>query len=401
MVAGLLMLGFFGDAVYGALQKSMGAAPPIAMASRFLLFAYLFAILAGIPSMRRIFLPLLFFPAVIAANVFLNPRYDTTYFTFDVLEALKNVSLILGYLVFRALLARGLLSRTAAMNGLAILAILYSVPILLGPLGVGFQSYIGASGFKGFVYAQNELSALLLGLFPFTLVFAFERSSRWAKILPLIVFVAGVMTTQKAAIGGLTAEYLVMAWIGSRLAPMGGRRPWRYVVAVAAILGAIGWGLSNDALISALFGRIMYFWSISDTLQAFLLSGREYDATILMANFLSASWPNLLFGFTPSVTLYQMGNSELDLLNIALQWGVPFLTLLTFLYATWVVRLINKARSSGEYLTYAQGVALAAFLAQAVLAGHALSSAIASVPLALILALPPPERQEAPPCAAS
>lgn len=265
--------------------------------------------------------------------------------------------------------------------------------MLLGMLGYGsafyYDGYPNAAGIKGYIYAGNELTVLVLVLGFLIAAHLRQSGAHFKNLLFFGVFLLfAFLITSKTVVGGVAVVFLI---------PYIGSLKWRFsrkwvdrmiglgVLGFPVMVGAFYYGLTKSGFLKTL----QYNKEMNGDFLTILLSNRN--------NFVIKGWEvfvqdytglEKLFGLGETFHLFRSGDlAELDFITILFSNGVIglLLLLLLLLYYFLNSRLLISKR---EYV-HAQSVfVFLIFLCLAAnSAGHVFNSGIAGVFIGAAIAL--------------
>lgn len=202
--------------------------------------------------------------------------------------------------------------------------------LILGVLGYGFSSYGSTTqdesdgiGVKGFFYAGNEVSGLLILFFGTTLHLLWQNHKLAYFLFSPIVLIAGLLVATKSAM--LSAAVLVF------VIPLFNERnrllniTWLKVKMMFPILmvGSILMLVFIPILEAAgVWDRLVWFYQ-KKGIAGLILSGRdEFLMTSIAAYQQFASLPEILFGFGTTLSLIGSKSIEIDPLDLYFWFGL-------------------------------------------------------------------------------
>ncbi len=208
--------------------------------------------------------------------------------------------------------------------------------IALSMIGIGYTSYGEGIGNKGFFYAANEVSGLIILLFGLVL-FISKILSKKAEfyILAFLFFVFSVSFGTKTAMGGflIILIYIILNFSRSNK---------RYNKIVTYIFLAIfvplvvyvGYKFIDSI---GLLERWKYFYDKSDDIITFMLSGRNEFWAQEKNEILSHGFFGILCGIGGNRTV------EMDPFDVFLNYGVIGVVLI---YSFWIKMIYNAYKYS-------------------------------------------------------
>lgn len=195
-------------------------------------------------------------------------------------------------------------------------AIVLVANIILGVMGFGYSSYgdggDDSTGYRGFFYAINELSGVILVLFGSVLFYAkvAYTNLRYYAVLLFLLFCVAMFST-KTAMGGMLILFIFLQYLFGRK---------KYLIWITAFLCVliplllyIGYCMAQE---SGLWDRWMYFYDKSDDFFSFILSGRNVFWENMKGRYLNSGFWGMVVGLGGNLTV------EMDPFDALLNFGV-------------------------------------------------------------------------------
>ncbi|MDT0294656.1 O-antigen ligase family protein [Mesonia ostreae] len=269
-----------------------------------------------------------------------------------------------------------------------------SINLALGALGLGmafyFHGYGNAVGTRGFIYAGNELTILVLTI-GFLIATYLKQSKRYLLFLTtlLLFIVFAFLITSKTVLGGVLVVFLI-PWISNfsrKISPQ-----WLKIWFTIALLG-----------LPILMGIFYYGLTQSGVVEKLKTSSKMNDGdfwqTLLSNrnNFLIDGWNVFEKNYNWLEKIVGLGQRyyvnlvrsipELDFFTLLFTNGVLGLSVLLMLIYYWFLNA-KKLSQAKDYI-YANSVILFLIFItiSSNLAGHIFSSAIAGFYIGLALAI--------------
>lgn len=306
------------------------------------------------------------------------------YLVFDFGEALKLVSTIIVFLVFstfKLLDCRKLHFKIFSIS----VAVLF-INIFFSLIGIGSKSY-GVFGAKGFFYAANALSGIIVLIAAFVLVRAFKHG------IVMYVSATGFFALLAAMIG--TKSGILGVMIVASLIPLS-----RFIVtpkllgalAILVPVAVIGALYLYDLFInSPIYERIVYFYETGGVTRA-LLSDRDVFFWDIFPTFVNQGYGRLLWGFGfEQLNLFNKDTVEMDPIDIVFIFGF-------FTFAVYVVIMYFMFKSVYLSETYRDelshdlklSIAVSSFVLILIssIAGHILFNGVVTFIWGVTIALP-------------
>ena len=216
-------------------------------------------------------------------------------------------------------------------------SIVIGLNIIIGMLGFGFSTYYEAEegttlGSKGFFYAVNEISGVIIFLFGF-LIFYYKQkfSTKKFLVLFLILLFCIVSFGTKTAMGGVLFFYIYLQY------SMGRKNK---TLLLLMLLIFVPLFLYIGYLVVAQNGiweRWVYFYERSDDIFTFLLSGRDAFWESMKRKFFASGSIGVLFGIGGNLTV------EMDPFDALMNFGIIGTVMV---YSFWLYMTYNAFKLS-------------------------------------------------------
>ncbi|WP_081798192.1 O-antigen ligase family protein [Pseudomonas sp. RL] len=310
---------------------------------------------------------LYFSPVMFSAVYFSLGSYGFIVFLENIVLIIKFLSFFLYLYILQAMDKRDFVS---LKNFVYLSLFVYSLSIIIAAsFDISFlRSYEGDRfGYKGFVYAQNEASALLLFGLLISAVDIVTTQSLRSRILFLCCFVAAVLLGTKT---GLIIPFFVMALIF--LYKTGFAKAAIYSLLSLLFFLAAGYALVSgtsffeDAFLSSYsYFKYQFDNYAEGSIITLLLSGRDYKVVEIFREYVLGNPFYLFFGG------YPMGqySAEIDFVDLILLFGAP-------LAALYFLKLLSAFRACSGPLRVFYLISFCIVLFFSNTAGHFLYSAL-------------------------
>ncbi|TDS18650.1 O-antigen ligase-like membrane protein [Maribacter caenipelagi] len=330
---------------------------------------------------------LLFIPSLI--QVFFQLKIDFLFK--DFIKISRYLMPIIAYLFFKKITCKG---KKGDMNLIFKLVqfsyAVFSFNILLKYIGLGYAMYPnGDIGSKGFFFAGNETSALLIIL---SAIIGFNIAQKGKNLKYSLFFIfnlfIGLTISSKTGTLGVLLVFLLIP-VKKFKFKIRLKYLKRVIISVLVILPIVIISTWKFIVASPVFKRLDYFWKELDFL-TFIFSNRN--------NFFKSAWQvyleeyNILEKFFGvGQTTYELlnGNSivEIDIADIFFSYGIIGLSLFIFLMIFGYYQA-KKLRVTNNY-PYAGLVILMLFVLFGIstIAGHVYSSGMSAVFIGLLFSL--------------
>ena len=207
------------------------------------------------------------------------------------------------------------------------------INIALGPLGVGYKQYGGTFTYRGFFYAGNDLSGVVLLLVPLILFFSFIKSKKVTWKYVLLCFcslLVGVLIGTKTGLISIFISLLVIPRLyQSHKAGMKHKlvKIFFSCIIVFIVIYMIYYILDYIGSLQ----RWSYILEEGD-LNAVIYSGRDYFWDLNKEMFYNSPWEVLLLGMGGGVTV------ERDFYDTLLNYGILGVAIVYSFYAYVLIR---------------------------------------------------------------
>lgn len=269
--------------------------------------------------------------------------------------------------------------------------IVLAVNIFLSIIGVGYSSYSGGIGNKGFFYAGNELSAMYLIISSFLLQYTFKKLSiKYYIILSIIALVIGVSISTKVSMFSIFLIIILIPLISVKI-----KINATFILkAVFFVLGIvlISALLYDNVVNSSVFDRWVYFFKVYNyDYTSIILSGR--NKTLIESFNMNETFYkpiNLFFGYSytgfldnmQQSTFYKVKANEMDFFDIYFIYGI--FGLLSVL-SIWFISIVQFIISEKKNLVLLITICL--ILVISFLSGHVLFSGLSGPFIGIYLSL--------------
>lgn len=250
--------------------------------------------------------------------------------------------------------------------------------VWIGLLGLGYAQYGDSIGYRGYFYAGNEVSGVMLMLFPFVLyqvIVKYGMLSIKYVIINLLILITGVLTITKTALLGvvLTVCFIPLIKPGSVSRK---RKRWIFALLVLS-MPVIGFIFYYGITQSGIIDRWLFFYDRNGLW--FLLSGREDRVIGEIVDYLAAGWSGWLLGLGGNRTV------ETDPFDTLFNYGILGVVFVYgfYIYLLTIARIHRKKRLYAPLIYFCDIMILCA----SALSGHILFSGMAGIFIALVNSL--------------
>ncbi len=271
--------------------------------------------------------------------------------------------------------------------------IFLSLNMLLGAWGYGsafyYEGYPNAAGTKGYIYAGNELTILVLALGFVIASYLYQKKRHLLNALFFAAFLLfAFLITSKTVVGGVTIIFLI---------PYISSVKWRFnrkwvdgfiglcVLGLPALVGAFYYGMTRSGFLKT----IQYNSTLNEDFLTLLLSNRN--------TFVIKGWevfskdysvPEQFFGLGEAYHLSRAGDlPELDFITILFSNGILGLLLLLFILLFYFLNARLLISKKGYVYAKPVFVFLLFLCLVANSAGHVFNSGIAGLYIGMAIAL--------------
>lgn len=300
---------------------------------------------------------LLFFPGIAILIVFCSYFFlffssfvqavytlDSSFLVGDFIKISRYLSIFLAFFYFRGLLKKGLNRKMERylFGWIYFSYLILALNILVKIIGLGFPMYnAGNIGTKGFFYAGNEISAVLLilsGIIAYQIWSMKKNKILYLGFLLLNIFL-GVLISSKTSVLGIVLVFLMIA-IDPKKIKLRVNTILTALVSVLVLIPTIIYFTYKLVLNSTVMIRLTYFWNKLD-LVTFIFSSRNI--------FVEEMWEYYVNDYTVIQKLIGAGQTfyeskmgtivEIDLLDIFFAYGL--LGAMAFVFS--ILLLVSKA----------------------------------------------------------
>lgn len=261
-------------------------------------------------------------------------------------------------------------------KAISINAVILSFNIILGTLGIGYTQYNGAIGSRGFFYSGNEISGVILTIFPYLLFYVKQKfigSAFKYFSISLLLLTITILTTTKTAILSCLLSICLVPLLNS--IPQSHKKKKHGCFILFSIL-IISYGLYYALTNSPIWERWSFFYE-KNGLIGVLLSGRDDLVNVKMEQYLNSGWLHLSLG------LGRKGTVEVDPFDTLFNYGIIGCFLVYGFYIYLLITAITyKARKIFPYASLVVFIDILILFASSI-AGHIIFSGMSGVFIAL------------------
>ena len=263
------------------------------------------------------------------------------------------------------------------------------INIVLGAFGFGFKQYWGGIGSVGFLYAGNEVSALMLFMATFIFSKAWGKGILWYGLSGILLFGMSVLAATKVAILGMMILFILVPLFIERKRFLFLNQKRLFGIAIGASLVFVAILLLPTLLEEVGLMNRWRFWykKYDNDLITLLLSGRNMvflESQNVLSN--SYSFIDILFGkgysnFVHLLSDYTRKNIsvELDAVDVFYSYGIVGCFLLYGFYV-WCVSLgFNNMNKSNFPMAPQATLFLMILVAVGLISGHVIFSGMGAL----------------------
>lgn len=350
----------------------------------FIFFTFLFKPVALLISLT--FLGLFLIPSILQIG-----QAEPGFLLDDIIKISKYLLPLFCFLYFTSVMKRAeptIIAKTFKLIAFSYIVLISN--IFIKYLGFGYPMYeFGDIGSKGFFYAGNEISVLLLILSSIIAFRLWKNKERKKYYLFLLLnVIAGLGISSKTAVLGIIIIFLLIPLkrpsLKTNIKKIGYFLLSFFVI--LPILLYVSWEYVKN---SAVYGRIIYFWEKLD-FWTFLLSNRNnffWDAWIVYKEGYNFLEKIIGVGQTKYEALNYDKIVEMDFADIFFAYG--FIGLILFISIILFLMAQSLNFSNNEKYVYANFVFMMAIILAVIstMAGHVFSSSMAAVFIGLLFSL--------------
>ena len=316
---------------------------------------------------------------------------DASFLVQDIIKIGKYLSPLFCFYFFRDLIIRQNKLEIKKLFNLVKFSYLVLVfNILIKYVGLGYPMYkAGDIGSKGFFYAGNETSALLIILTSILAYQLFSTSKRWKYYIFMVfsLFIGLSISSKTGVLGILLLLVLIpleRPTIKTDLTKL--KKIGQTLFASTLLGGSITWWALKQ---SAVFNRLSFYWEELDTL-TFLFSHRNFFFVDAYKVYQEKYTPiEKIFGV--GQTKYQLLNNskiiEIDMADIFFAYGYIGLTIFIFSIGYLGIKSFQFSKFKKYNYTNFIFLMLAILLGISTIAGHVFSSGLSAVFIGLLFSL--------------
>lgn len=346
---------------------------------------------------RFLFYPQLLFIAIVTSMLLFIPsvyqifkNFEEPFIFSDIIKISKYLTSLYAFLFFASYIRQaGIEEYNFLIKFIKFSYIILAGNILLKWVGLGYPMYeFGDIGSKGFFYAGNEVSALLVVISSILAIHIWKNFNwKWYILFSLFTLFVGFTVGSKTGVGGLLLMF--------SLVPL---KPLSFVVNVKKLI-------AFAAAILFLIPIALYFmWrSIQETDLMIRLTyfSQKFDlVTFLLSNrnvFLNNAWEVYLEKYDRIEKIIGVGQTkfeflthdrtvEIDIFDTFFTYGLLGLSLLLLLLSILLAQASIFSRSKHPFANFVMLLSIL-MIGISSTAGHVINSGMAAIFLGLLFAL--------------
>lgn len=342
-----------------------------------------------------VYVALIFLAFQIAPLVGFIKTKDILFYFEDVVAATKWFTVPLSFFYFKNLFQGLHLKEVekSIRNVVTRSTLFITINMVLGALGFGmafyFHGYGNSVGTRGFIYAGNELSILVLALGFIISCYYKYREKYFNYFVFLIVFlVFSYLITSKTVLAGVFFVFLI-PWLTTIKKTF--QKKWLYRITTFLIIGIpfIAYMAYVGISESGVLKKAEYSMKMSrNDFLTFLLSNRNNFLIENWAVYKDYSWFEKITGLGQNHLLNLADKSpELDFFTLLFASGLLGLLTLLMLLVYWLINAIHFSKSKKHIFAKQTFVFLLFLIVTANTAGHVFTSGVAGFYLGFAIAL--------------
>jgi len=379
------------DSVNGFLMKSLHIYFPLSqiykIVLQFLMLIYFFS-LNSKKILSFLILVLLLIIPVFFNFIVSNDEYN---YLETILQLDKFIYVILAFFLINEVIKRygeTALIRIKKVININLLVLIAN--LIMGILGFGHRQYKGGDidiGTRGFFYAGNEMSGLILVLFSASLYFLYSKKNKGKYVIVSLLYLTlAVFSSTKVAIVGVLISILIIPNIKDKSLVDSVKRlslKWVMVLFVGFGLGAVI--VKNVIYRTGLIERWSFFYEkFSDNIISFLLSGRNITAKDQFRIFIDEY---NLFHWIFGIGSDNYRIVEMDFIDILINYGIyGIIVFYGFSTIVFFKMIMNSRIQNYRYSRLAVYLFTVLFFIST-FTGHVIFSAMTGIFISLIASL--------------
>lgn len=253
-----------------------------------------------------------------------------------------------------------------------------SFNVLLGIINIGFTTYGSypissgfGHGFKGFIYAGNELGGLLVVTYPIVITYIQREFRKFRFYVNILYAIVAVLIGTKTAMVGIMILIIYNNFSFAKY--------WfsKIILPALFLVFVIYFFTINSEHFQVYIDRFTFFYE-SKGLMYFLLSGRDVFLNEALDYFDSRySFSDYLFGIGASYSNVMFKSTEMDFFDLMIWHGLIWSIVVYISYILLFLFAFKEKRSKGFVLMLMLLAIISTF------AGHVLTSAMITPLLSL------------------
>jgi hypothetical protein len=263
--------------------------------------------------------------------------------------------------------------------------------ISIGILGFGHIQYRGGFGTRGFFYAGNEMSALVIVLFSFSLFFIFRNYNRkYYYLVALLYLVLALFSSTKVSMFGILASIIVIPYLNKAIDL---KKifivNFKSVLKIAIIITLGIYLIFVFIRQTGLLNRWEFFFTnmYNNDIFSFLLSGRNLEAKEMIETFFTEhSFFRNLIGLGAGNEIV-VKTVEMDFIDILVNFGyLGVITIGASLIIIFRKIYKNNLNPDYEFAVYSLYI-ISLLLPISVFTGHIVFSAMTGIFISIVSSL--------------
>jgi len=381
------------DMLNGYLLRDVGVIATISVAQLYK-FSLLGLLFIRINSTEKVILLSIFSLLLIPTAYQVVKSFNIHLIFTDTVKITKYLGSVLAFFYFRSIfINKGHLLKWV-YRWILFSFIILAINIFLKLLGIGFPMYVLGTigiGSKGFFYAGNEVSAVLIILSSFLMYwYQFYDKKMSFIIVGVLAVLTGLYLTSKTAILGTIFTFLYFFILKSNRKKSSIKKKLSFLLSFFILLPLGLYIIVEYLKTSDVMERFSYFWNELD-IYTFILSNRNtflFDFIEVFKKEYNIIEMIIGVGQSTFETLNHNHIIELDFFDIYFTYGVIGVSLFLFYISFLLIQSKIKSLNIKTYLfsSYSKYIAIL-LIALSFLSGHVFNSGMAAIYMGCVFSL--------------
>ncbi|MFQ3332611.1 MAG: hypothetical protein ACI8ZH_000503 [Flavobacteriales bacterium] len=381
------------DMLNGYLLREVGVSPPITIAQLYktLLLGLVFI---RVNSTEKVIFLSIFSLLLLPTAYQVVKSFNIQLIFTDTVKITKYLGSVLAFFYFRSIfINKGHLLKWV-YRWILFSFIILVVNIFLKLLGIGFPMYVLDTieiGSKGFFYAGNEVSAVLIILSSFLMYwYQFHDKKMLFIIVGALAVLTGLYLTSKTAILGTVFTFFYFFIFNPNRNKSSIKKKLSFLLSFFILLPLGLYIIVEYLKTSDVMQRFSYFWNELD-IYTFILSNRNtflFDFIEIFKKEYNIIEMIIGVGQSTFETLNNNHIIELDFFDIYFAYGIIGILLFLFYISFLLIQSKIKSLNRNTYLfsSYSKYIAIL-LIALSFLSGHVFNSGMAAIYIGCVFSL--------------